>query len=423
MAYKPYLMRPISHMLDTSVTSLHQNVGYAGWGIQNLTMQQRSMQKRWGYTEDRDLGEYVNVQQVLIHQTVSGTRSTVFLTDTDAIKRESAGTWSYITEENTTGTIDSITTTAVVGTDTKWTDDGIAAGDYFIMDDDHSSTAEPDSHWVRIASVADNTHLTLDDSYTKNGTDYTIRMSYTTPTNERWSYDIVNGKLCFTNGNTNVQYWDGSGKAAALDATYATKAKYCIEYANRLLLGDLYDSGTRNPLLVRTSKEGDPTNWTDSTAADYDLLRTEGFIQGFGRVGANLVIYKTDSIVIGNRTGVATDPIAFSRNKPGVGCVAPHSIVEVLGTNVFLGRDDFYIISGDTPISIGERIRYEFLNLVNASEIRYVFGYLNALQNEVRWLATDKDDNRIVFVWNFKVKEWYYYIYHDDMLCGGRGLI
>ena len=43
--YKPYLMRPIQHMLDASQTSLHQGVGYAGWGTQNLQLFQKSMKK------------------------------------------------------------------------------------------------------------------------------------------------------------------------------------------------------------------------------------------------------------------------------------------------------------------------------------------------------------------------------------------
>ena len=47
--YKPYLMRPIQHMLDASQTSLHQSVGYADWGTQNLQLFQKSMKKRQGY--------------------------------------------------------------------------------------------------------------------------------------------------------------------------------------------------------------------------------------------------------------------------------------------------------------------------------------------------------------------------------------
>jgi len=435
--YKPYLMRPIQHMLDASQTSLHQGVGYAGWGTQNLQLFQKSMKKRQGYVEDRDLGQYVNVQQILTHQTKPGVRSTVFLTDTDFIKRETASneTWSYRTEKYNTGKVTNITTATVTGDgDCVWNTAGLAAGDKFILTTDYTAAKEPNNDWATILTAAA-TEIVLTTSY--SGTtgdmtgDYLIRKVYSTPTNERWQYATVDGKLCFTNGSTNVQYWAGGATYAAdLNATYATRARYCIEYANRLILGDLwfpYGAAVRHPLTIRCSKEGvinvEDADWTDSTAADYDLLQTDDFLKGFGKVGASLIVYKSDSIIIGNATGEATNPLVFPRTIPGIGCIAPHSIVPIRGTNAFLGREDFYIIDGDTPISIGEKIRSEFFNLVNNTEAQYTFGYANVLQNEVRWFATSKDGERLVFVWNFKTNEWYYYKYYDDMFCGGRGLL
>ena len=377
------------------------------------------------------MGQYVNVQQILTHQTKPGVRSTVFLTDTDFIKRETASneTWSYRTEKYNTGKVTNITTATVTGDgDCDWHTAGLAAGDKFILTADYTAAKEPNNDWATILTAAE-TSIVLTVAYSgttgdMNG-DYLIRKVYSTPANERWQYAIVDGKLCFTNGNTSVQYWAGGATYAAdLDATYAIKARYCIEYAHRLLLGDFYISTTRYPLSVRCSEDGDPTSWdTTKTAADYDQLQTDDFLKGFGKVGASLIVYKSDSIIIGNRTGESTNPIVFPRTIPGIGCIAPHSIVPVRGTNVFLGREDFYIIDGDTPISIGEKIRYKFFDLVNDTEAQYIFGYANIVQNEVRWFATSKDGERLVFVWNFKTNEWYYYKYYNDILCGGRGLL
>lgn len=288
--------------------------------------------------------------------------------------------------------------------------------------------------WASIASSSDaNKTITLDANYPGTtgafGTDKTgyVRHIYTMPTNHRWSWCIVDDKLVFTNGNSIVQYWDGGA------ATYATtmetspsvaiKAHYCIEYADRLVIADY--GTTRAPTTIAWSKNGDPTDFTDTaggTAGSAVLLGTENYITGLGKIGTYLIVYRRNSIYIGNRTGKATAPIVLTRERKGVGCAAPWSIVEADGTNFFVGQNDFYMMRGDYPEPIGERIRDKFFDIVEWTEVEKVWGQHYELRNEIEWVAVTSE-GKLSFVYNYKLKEWTVYEYIGDIVAAGKGAI
>ena len=166
--------------------------------------------------------------------------------------------------------------------------------------DTSSSTGEVSGNYaitIEVTAAASPPTITLDASYTGTTGTWTgsektgyVRQVYTTPSNERWQVAVVDDKFCFTNGIVNVQYWAGSGYAAALDSTYATRAKYCIEYGNRLCLANLYVGGTASPWTLRSSANGDPTKWSteDTSAVDYEFIETDDVISGLGKVGASV---------------------------------------------------------------------------------------------------------------------------------------
>uniref|UniRef100_A0A6M3KZ03 Uncharacterized protein n=1 Tax=viral metagenome TaxID=1070528 RepID=A0A6M3KZ03_9ZZZZ len=427
-----YVISPLEHGMASEFPSLHIP-GTWSPDMLNTKVEQHSLKKRWGYVEDRNLGSGVQVYNIAIYQKSDGTRYTLYFTNKDAVRKEIAGgkTFSYITNTYTTGSITDITTTVVTGQGTTWVTDGMEAGDRFILDTDHITDEEPDSDWATVSSVDSETQVTLTASY--GGTTgamappntYKIRRVYSVPPNERWAYAVVDDKFCFTNGYTRVQYYDGSTYAADLNATYADSARYCIEYANRLILADLTNESVsaRDPYMIRWSKEGDPTDFTDSTAGTAWLIDTDDYITGLGKAGSNIFVYKRDSIYVGNRTGEATAPIAFIGQRRGIGCVSPYSIVEVLGTNVFLGRDDFYMMDGDMPVSIGaDTMRYKIFDLVDETEIQNVWGVSNILESEVLWVA-NTSGGKYAFVWNYQNKEWYMYQWADDIIGSGRGAI
>lgn len=417
-----YLIRPLSHGMDSSSPSLHLGTTFSPL-TKNNKVDQNSVKKRWGYaTSERDLG--AAPLNIVLYQQADGDRYTIYLTATDAcLKKTGAGeTFSYITDTYTTGTITSVAGTGVSGSGTEFSAAGVAAGDQFIMDDDHSANVEPDTNWATVASVESNTGLTLSSAYTgsaSTGT-YKIRRVYSTPTNERWTWAVVDDKLCFGNGNTLVQYWAGSGYATSLNAL-ADGARYMVPYANRLVIADYKVSSVRNPNLMAWSKEGDPTDWTDSTAGTNEFIDTEDYIMGLSVTGSSIVVYKRDSINIGDRTGIATAPIELpTTRKPGT--VAPYSIASVAGTNFWLGEDDFYALDGDYPRAIGEKMRYRFYDVVDPTEAKNTWSFVNNQENEIMWFA-NTSAGQVAFVYDYKTGEWYLDDFAATITAAGRGAV
>lgn len=422
MALLKFDIDPLEHLHDLSRPKGNMDPMFASYPSLNTMVDSLRIKKRWGYAAHRDLGTGEQCQHIAGYHKQDDTKYTLFLTKKDLCKSEGASgkTFTYLTPQYTTGTIVSITTTAVVGTGTLWdTDSAVEEGDYFIMDDDHTSDVEPDSNWVRIASVEDDTHLTLDSNYTLNGTAYKIRQIYSVPTDERWAWCVADDKFIFSSGSQLTQVWTGTGLAAALNDPEADRARYMIEYANRLIIADIYVSDTREPWSLRFSMLTDPTDFTDSTAGQIDFTGTADFMTGLGVVGTQLMVYKQDSYHPGQRTGKSVAPLVFPSHVRGVGVYAPYSLVDVLGTNAFLWRDDFYMMAGDRPQPIGGRIRHDFFNLVEESDLPNVWGVTMARQNEVMWVA-ETTDGKLAFVFDYKDKEWGIYdFWHDIVGAGG----
>jgi hypothetical protein len=313
-------------------------------------------------------------------------------------------------------------------TDTDLTAADIQPGDKFIFDSDHTTDQEPDTNWAEVLSVTDGTNLILTAAYTGSATSgtYKIRKVYSTPTGERWTWTIVADKFIFTNGDTNVQYWDGTlDYADDLNSASASRARYCLNYADRLFLADLYfsdDGGVtsiRHPWTVRCSANLKPETYLadgDTTSADYDFLGTADVITGLGQVGPNIVVYKYDTIIIGNRTGVSTSPIQFGDERRGLGCIAPYSIIHVSGTNVFLGGDNFYSLNGTIPEPFGDKVRDKFFDIVGASDTKRVWGRLLPNQHKILWVInTTSGEGQLTIVYDFVNKGWATWKFYSDV--------
>ena len=420
MRYKSYLIRPLQHGVDVGASDFNLPFPHGSWGSKNYRIFQSNPRKRWGY-DTADRTNLTGCQQVVLFKVTGGTRYTLYLMDGDIALKETAGsnTWSYKTDTYTTGTVTDITGTTVTGSGTAW-DTNVAADDQFVMDDDHSSAVEPDSSWEGIASVTDATHLELDNAYTKNGSTYKIRKVYTTPANERWWYAIVNDTFCFGNGDSHVQTWSGSNYATDLDATNATKARYGIEFANRLVIAD--HGSTRNPQGVAWSKNGDPTNWVDATAGSATFLDTKDYITGLGKVGGNLIVYFRNGIRPGYKSGIATAPIQFSIYRGGIGSVAPYGLIEANGTNYFIGRKDFYEMVSDRPMPIGKGIRDKFFEVTGHSDVERSIGFPMTLINRVCWVC-NTSEGRLGFIYDYERKEWDISQWNNDIQGFGVGAI
>ena len=379
------------------------------------------------------------VQDCIVYTKYNNKSYSLILTDANLIRREpdavSGGTWSYLTETYTGGTTgQAITngTTTVEFTDTSLIAIGVvAADDKFILDlaADHVIDKEPatGSKWSNIASVTDADTLVLSAAYGGSPTtdEYKIRKVYTTPAGERWTWAIVNDKFCFTNGDTAVQYWDGTGYASALNSVSANKARYCLNYADRLCLADLYfseDDGVttvRHPWTLRVSANLKPETYLadgDTTSADYDFLGTDDVITGLGQVGDKIVVYKYNTLIFGNRTGNATAPLEFPTERRGMGCIAPYSIIPVSGTNVFLGSDNFYSLNGDIPEQFGDKIKDKFFDVVSETDRKRMWGKLLPGQRKILWITnTNSGEGQLAWVYDYGNKEWATWKFYQDI--------
>lgn len=432
MAKETFVISPLEHTYDMSRQPLTMPHTAANWPTLNVDVRRSSIHKRCGYTAHRTLRGTDKYLGAWTYRVRDGTRHTMMLTDKDLIqiKNGTDETFQYRTQSHTTGTISSISGTTVEGgSSPAWNTPAghIAQNDMFLVAADYDPQIEDDAAWTAIDSVTDDDTLELvTGGYLGSTTSgaYKIRKIYSIPTDERWNVAVVDNRFCFTNGNINVQYWSGvdGEDATDLDATNAVKARYCIEYANRLLLADLEISSTREPWTVQWSKEGDPTDWTDTTAGSVDLLDTNDHIMGLGKVGNQIVVYKRKSLIFGRRTGISTAPIIFPTQRVGIGLAASYSIIPVLGSNAFLGDDDFYFIEGDQAVGIGERIREKFLELVSDAERRKVFGFAIPRYNKAIWIAVTSEGST-GFVWDYKEKEWTSYQFFSEITGGGEGAI
>jgi hypothetical protein len=389
------------------------------------------VERRWDHEVSRTFASTETIQAITIFRTNTGTQYTLVLTDTDLAKLTggTSETYQYLTPTYTTGLITNVSTVTVTGdTDVNWatgTPD-LNPGDKFIINADHSAAIEPDTYWATLdTSTPDNdTQLTLTSAYTGSATTgaYKIRKVYTCPSGERWQFASVAGKFCYVNGNVQGQYWNGTDTYATdINTTYANQVRYCVSFANRLITADMYyaDDAARNPWLLRWSKEGDPTDWTDSTAGFNEFIDTEEPITGLGVSGSNLFVFKKTSYYSGYRTGEASSPLAFPSNKRGIGLYAPYSLVHVAGTVAWMGLNDFYFMNGDEAEPIGGPIRKKFFEIVADDELESVFGINNARYNEILWVA-NTDSGQYVFVYNWKEKSWSTYQF-DTAITGLGG--
>ena len=421
---------------------MYQPLSFSAWPSMNVVQDHGRVRKRCGYKADLTTVSEVDVQGVYVYQRRDGSRETVILSEEDVMVRKTGTdeTFKYFTPRTAyTGTaqvdeIDAATKLVVTFEGAATLEaDGIEAGDYFILDEDWAdANKEPDASWRKIASVDSETQLTLEAAYEKavtanGGKDATIRTVYTgMPTGGRWVVAVCDDTFCFSHGGVNVQKIAPAGTVATdLDTTYAVKARYMLTYANRLFLADLYikpnGDAVREPWSIQWSKEGDVTDWTDSTAGTADFLDSQDVITGLGRVGNKIIIYKKDSFHVGHRTGVATAAIAVPTHRRGAGLWAPYSLIHVEGTNAYQGREDFYIIEGDVPKSIGAPIRDRFFDEVPEGALVDTWGCWDGGRNRCLWFSGTKSLGQVAWIWDYKEDAWTTFKFYHEITGAGMG--
>ena len=169
-------------------------------------------------------------------------------------------------------------------------------------------------------------------------------------------------------------------------------------------------AGVKEPLLVRWSDQNDYTNWTpsiSSTAGENTLTGGTKIVQGIR--SRNQIAVLTDRVLYGMRfTG---PPFIFSFAELGTGCggISQHGGVDLDGTPVWMGHDNFFAFDGRVrrlPCTVR---RYVFSD-INREQVDKVYAGVNSEFKEVTWLypsAGSTECDKYVS-WSLEENYWVY---------------
>jgi hypothetical protein len=169
-------------------------------------------------------------------------------------------------------------------------------------------------------------------------------------------------------------------------------------------------AGTREPLLVRWSDQNDYTNWTpsiSSTSGENTLTGGTKIVQGIR--SRNQIAILTDRVLYGMRfTG---PPFIFSFSELGTGCggISQHGGVDLDGTPVWMGHDNFFAFDGRVrrlPCTVR---RYVFSD-INREQVDKVYAGVNSEFKEVTWLYPSADSTECdkYVSWSLEENYWVY---------------
>jgi len=169
-------------------------------------------------------------------------------------------------------------------------------------------------------------------------------------------------------------------------------------------------AGTKEPLLVRWSDQNDYTNWTpsiSSTSGENTLTGGTQIVQGIR--SRNQIAVLTDHVLYGMRfTG---PPFIFSFSELGTGCggVSQHGCVDMDGTPVWMGHDNFFAFDGRVRRLDCTVRRYVFSD-INREQMNKIYAGVNSEFKEVTWLYPSADStecNKYVS-WSMEENYWVY---------------
>ncbi len=209
---------------------------------------------------------------------------------------------------------------------------------------------------------------------------------------------------------------DTARDAARIVLTQLTGFQYAKQiawYADHFMIGDYYAGSKRyrNRVAWGDSLElGLATAFATGEGAEYVLGDAKGYMQRFIRIGAHLVVYFSESIVVCDP--VPTDDIfAFDVRVQGIGLIAPNAVVDLGGTHVFIGQDNIYAWEGGlAPVPIGDNIRDYFFDNVNANALdRIVTQHLPTRTLIVFYYPKGDSTYATAFIaYNYREQHWTY---------------
>jgi hypothetical protein len=227
------------------------------------------------------------------------------------------------------------------------------------------------------------------------------------------------------NGKDKVYCWDGNSannfvalREGMGDPTEVPTARFCASYIDRLFLAYVTENpaGTTHSTRVRWSKNGDfaaEDGFTALGSGAVDLTEVPGAITGIKTLGDDLIIYFTEGIMRGSRTGNFTNPVSYaSAPGDGVGCIAPRTLQTLPdGRHIFLGTDfNVYQYDGDTVSAIGDSIQRQLQEVVRGTSLNQCHAVVHSRESQY-WLFAVTIPNttypQTAYIYDWTTKAWF----------------
>lgn len=309
----------------------------------------------------------------------------------------------------------------VVMTGNEVADSFLESGDWVLFD--------TDTDLRRVVSVvydsgANTTTLTANGAPTATPTTFKVIKPFKTG-NYRTGWTIGRNAAWFVDGVSPFVFrYDGtwlSGMKVQQSASDPTRtmfgAKTITTYKNRLYFGDVQDGSAGTLMMhqrIRWSEVlgwGLSTDYIESAATNYqDLAGHVGPILRLVGLEELLVAFTTDAIFYGRETSLVGMPYAFVEiQSGGISLVGAAAVCGLLGSIVFVGQDDVYLLGLDQGYPVLSRIGSPVANSIFPiklpDRVTVVSDPINSrILVGLSTISAEYIDT--IWIWNYRTKGW-----------------
>ncbi len=223
--------------------------------------------------------------------------------------------------------------------------------------------------------------------------------------------NIYNVAQVLAKNNTNTQngiaYWD-------TDVSCPTIANYVmVSDASRFVIAfgtDTFGNGVQNPMLISWSDQEDLTVWTPditNQAGNYTLSRGSQIITAV-QTRQEIVVF-TDTALYSMQYLGAPYVWGFNILADNISIMGPNTAVSVNNVTYWMGRDKFYMYSGQVQTLPCTLRNYVFQD-INTTQSYQFFAGINEGFNEIWWFYCSANSDVIdkYVVYNFLEQTWHY---------------
>lgn len=238
----------------------------------------------------------------------------------------------------------------------------------------------------------------------------------TAPPNEKVDWCDFEGQLYYVNGvDQTIRYPDASLEFEVVQA--ASPVGRTIEsFADRIILGDIYESGQRIRDQVRWCKYRDPTDWSHVTSGGLRLRQTPGTVVKIKNLLAYCVAYKEKGIYNMIHRSDPNSPLYPIIKDPETGCIAKATLQAIsageIAEHIFLGQDlrgyNVFKYNGEVATPVGNPIASMLADGHTPQQLRYSFGIVDP-QRGLYLLFVPEDDQHYpeqCYVYDIQLGLW-----------------